>query len=90
MDEKFVQEQEAKSFDEALANDTIDALQRKVDELVEFIAEQSCNCFESDCRKKAIKEMGYAKYLAWIIDTDNDDYLNEDDKSFIINKLKSA
>ena len=85
-----MKEQESKTFDEQLANDCIDALQRKVDELVRFIAEQSCNCFESDCRKKAIKEMGYGNYVAWLIDTDNNDYLTEDDKTFIINQLKSA
>ena len=65
-------------------------LKRKYDELVDFICEQSVSAFESDCRKKAIKEMGYSQYLAWIIDTDNEEVLNEDDKTFIIEKLRSA
>ena len=35
MDEKFAQEQEAKAFDEALANDCICSLQKQVDDLKE-------------------------------------------------------
>ena len=52
MDEKLVKEQENKAFDMALAEDTINALERKIDELMDFIAGQSVNCFESDCRSR--------------------------------------
>ena len=68
----------------------LEELKRKYDELVKFVCEQSVNAFESDCRKRAINEMGYSQYIAWLIDSDNSDYMNEDDKTFIIEKLRSA
>lgn len=82
-----MEEQEQKSFN---ANDCINALEKKISELLQFICEQSVTAYASDCRERAIKEMGYGAYLAWLIDTDNEDELDDKDKDFIINKLKSA
>ena len=89
MDEKFVKDQEQKvgEFDMRLAEDTINALQKEVDELVKFIAEQSIDCYEGDCRKKAIEEMGYGAYLSFLIDKDETARMTEDDWEYIKNKL---
>ena len=89
MDEKFVKEQEQKvgEFDMQLAEDTINALQKEVGELVKFIAKQSCNCFESDCRKLAIKKMGYKSYLAFVIKEKEMETLLDEDWDFIRNLL---
>lgn len=87
MDEKFVQEQEEKSFDMDLAEDTINSLEKKVDELVKFIALQSADCFESDCRKKAIKEMGRKAYLIYLIQKKVYDAFLEDDWNYIVEQL---
>lgn len=87
MDEKFAQEQEAKAFDEALANDCICSLQKRVDDLLEFIALQSVNCFESDCRKKAIEGMGRKAYLSLLIRKGEQDALNDEDWDYIIEQL---
>lgn len=84
MDEKFAQEQEAKAFDEALANDCICSLQKQVDDLLEFIALQSVNCFESDCRKKAIEVMGHKAYLSLLIRKGEQDALNDEDWDYIV------
>ena len=84
MDEKFAQEQEAKAFDEALANDCICSLQKQVNDLLEFIALQSVNCFESDCRKKAIKVMGRKAYLSLLIRKGEQDALNDEDWNYIV------
>lgn len=87
MDEKFMKEQENKAFDMALAEDTINALQKKVDMLVKFIANQSISASETLCYRKAVEEMGRNAYIAYVIDTDNADYLNDDDKEYVINLL---
>lgn len=89
MDEKFVKEHEQKvgEFDMKLAEDTIKALQKEVNELVEFIAKQSCNCFEGDCRKLAIKKMGYKSYLAFVIKEKEMETLLNEDWAFIRNLL---
>lgn len=89
MDEEFVKEHEQKvgEFDIQLAEDTILALQKEVDELVEFVAKQSCNCFESECRKLAIKKMGYKSYLAFIIKEKETETLLDEDWDFIRNLL---
>lgn len=84
MDEKFAQEKEAKAFDEALANDCICSLQKQVDDLLEFIALQSVNCFESDCRKKAIEGMGRKAYLSLLIRKGEQDALNDEDWNYIV------
>lgn len=84
MDEKFAQEQEAKAFDEALANDCICSLQKRVDDLLEFIALQSVNCFESDCRKKAIEGMGRKAYLSFLIKKGEYDALKDEDWDYIV------
>ena len=84
MDEKFAQEQEAKAFDEALANDCICSLQKRVDDLLEFIAWQSVNCFESDCRNKAIEGMGRKAYLSLLIRKGEQDALNDEDWDYIV------
>lgn len=84
MDEKFAQEQEAKAFDEALANDCICSLQKQVDDLLEFIALQSVNCFESDCRMKAIEGMGRKAYLSLLIRKGEQDALNDEDWDYIV------
>ena len=67
MDEKSMKEQEAKAFDEKLASDCICSLHKKVDDLLKFIALQSMNCSESECRKKAIDGMGHRGYLSFLI-----------------------
>ena len=87
MDEKFMKEQEPKAFDEALANDCICSLQKQVDDLLEFIALQSVNCFESDCRKKAIEGMGRKAYLSLLIRKGEHDALNDEDWDYIIEQL---
>lgn len=87
MDEKFMQEQENKAFDKALADDTINSLEKKVDELVKFIALQSANCFESECRKKAIREMGRKAYLTYLIQKKEYDAFLEDDWNYIVEQL---
>ena len=87
MDEKFMKEQEAKAFDEELANDCICSLQKQVDDLLEFIALQSVNCFESDCRKKAIEGMGRKAYLSLLIRKGEHDALNDEDWDYIIEQL---
>ena len=84
MDEKFAQEQEAKAFDEALANDCICSLQKQVDDLLEFIALQSVNSFESDCRMKAIEGMGRKAYLSLLIRKGEQDALNDEDWNYIV------
>lgn len=84
MDEKFAQEQEEKAFDEALANDCICSLQRQVDDLLEFIALQSVNCFESDCRKKAIEGMGRRGYISFLIKKGEQDALEDEDWNYIV------
>ena len=84
MDKKFAQEQEAKAFDEALANDCIYSLQDKLDDLLEFIAMQSVNCFESDCRKKAIEGMGRKAYLSFLIKKGEYDALKDEDWEYIV------
>lgn len=84
MDEKFMKEQEAKAFDEQLANDCICSLQDKVDDLLEFIAMQSVNCFESDCRKKAIEGMGRKAYLSLLIKKGEQDALEDEDWEYIV------
>lgn len=87
MDEKFAQEQEAKAFDEALDNDCICSLQKQVDDLLEFIALQSVNCFESDCKKKAIEGMGRKAYLSLLIRKGEQDALNDEDWDYIVEQL---
>lgn len=89
MDEKYVKEHEQKvgEFDIQLAEDTINALQKEVDELVRFIAKQSCTCFESDCRKLAVKKMGYKSYLAFVIKEKETETLLDEDWDFIRNLL---
>lgn len=84
MDEKFMKEQEAKAFDEQLANDCICSLQDKLDDLLEFIAMQSVNCFESDCRKKAIEGMGRKAYLSFLIKKGEYDALKDEDWEYIV------
>ena len=84
MDEKFAQEQEAKAFDEALANDCICSLQKQVDDLLEFIALQSVNCFESYCRKKAIEGMGRRGYISFLIKKGEQDALEDEDWNYIV------
>lgn len=84
MDEKFMKEQEAKAFDEQLANDCICSLQKQVDDLLEFIAMQSVNCFESDCRKKAIEGMGRKAYLSLLIKKGEYDALKDEDWEYIV------
>ena len=84
MDEKFVQEQEAKAFDEQLANDCICSLQKQVDDLLEFIALQSVNCFESDCRKKAVEGMGRRGYISFLIKKGEYDALKDEDWNYIV------
>lgn len=91
MDEKFVKEQEAKAFDEALANDFIFSLQKQVydlqkqvDDLLEFIAWQSVRSFESDCRNKAIEGMGRKAYLSFLIKKGEQDALEDDDWNYIV------
>ena len=84
MDEKLAQEQEAKVFDEALANDCICSLQKQVNDLLEFIALQSVNCFESDCRKKAIEGMGRRAYLSFLIKKGEQDALEDEDWDYIV------
>lgn len=84
MDEKFAQEQEAKAFDEALANDCICSLQKQVDDLLEFIAWQSVNCFESDCRNKAIEGMGRRGYISFLIKKGEYDALKDEDWEYIV------
>ena len=79
MDEKPMKEQEAKAFDEVLASNCICSLQKKVDGLLKFIALQSVNCSESDCRKKAIEGMGHKGYLSFLIKEGKLDAL-EDEK----------
>ena len=87
MDEKFAQEQEAKAFDEALANDCICSLQKQVDDLLEFIALQSVSCFETDCRNKAIEGMGRKAYLSFLIKKGEQDALEDDDWDYIVEQL---
>lgn len=87
MDEKFAQEQEAKAFDEALANDCICSLQKQVDDLLEFIALQSVNCFESDCRMKAIEGMGRKAYISLLIRKGEQDALNDEDWDYIVEQI---
>ena len=87
MDEKFAQEQEAKAFDEALANDCICSLQKQVDELMDFIAGQSVNCFESDCRDKAIEVKGRAWYITYLITHGEYDALKEEDWQYVLQKI---
>ena len=84
MDEKFMKEQEAKAFDEALANDCICSLQKQVDDLLEFIAWQSVNCFESDCRMKAIEGMGRRGYISFLIKKGEQDALEDEDWNYIV------
>lgn len=84
MDEKFMKEQEAKDFDEALANDCICSLQKQVDDLLEFIAWQSVNCFESDCRNKAIEGMGRRGYISFLIKKGEQDALEDEDWDYIV------
>ena len=87
MDEKFMKEQENKAFDIALAEDTINSLEKKVDELVKFIALQSANCFESECRKKAIREMGQKAYLTYLIQKKEYEAFLEEDWNYIVEQL---
>ena len=87
MDEKFAQEQEAKAFDETLANDCICSLQKRVDDLLEFIAWQRVNCFESDCRKKAIEGMGRKAYLSFLIKKGEQDALEDEDWNYIVDLI---
>lgn len=79
-----MKEQEAKAFDEALANDCICSLQKQVDDLLEFIALQSVNCFESDCRMKAIEGMGRKAYLSLLLRKGEQDALNDEDWDYIV------
>ena len=81
------EKQAADSFDKALADDVIERLSEDVDELLEFIAKMSVSCSETECRKKAIKGMGYDKYLAYIIQDGWYDYLTADDKKYLIDLL---
>lgn len=87
MDEKFMKEQENKAFDMALADDTIDALERKIDELMDFIAGQSVNCYESDCREKAIEVKGKAWYITYLIAHSEYDALKEEDWQYVLQKI---
>ena len=89
MDEKFVKEQEQKAgeFDMQLAEDTINSLEKKVNELVKFIALQSANCFESECRKKAIREMGQKAYLTYLIQKKEYEAFLEEDWNYIVEQL---
>ena len=87
MDEKFMKEQENKAFDMALAEDTIDALERKIDELMDFIAGQSVNCYESDCREKAIEVKGKAWYITYLIAHSEYDALKEEDWQYVLQKI---
>ena len=82
-----MKEQENKAFDKALAEDTINALEKKVDGLVKFIALQSANCFESECRKKAIKEMGQKAYLTYLIQKKEYEAFLEEDWNYIVEQL---
>ena len=68
----------------SLANDCICSLQNKVDDLLEFIAMQSVNCFESDCRKKAIEGMGRKAYLSFLIKKGEYDALKDEDWEYIV------
>ena len=87
MDEKFIKEQENKAFDMALAEDTINSLERKIDELMDFIAGQSVNCFESDCREKAIEVKGKAWYITYLITHGEYDALKEEDWQYVLQKI---
>ena len=84
MDEKPMKEQEAKAFDVTLASNCICSLQKKVDGLLQFIALQSVNCFESDCRKKAIEGMGRKAYLSFLIKKGEQDALEDEDWDYIV------
>lgn len=87
MDEKFMKENENKAFDMALAEDTINALERKIDELMDFIAGQSVNCYESDCREKAIEVKGKAWYITYLIAHSEYDALKEEDWQYVLQKI---
>lgn len=87
MDEKFMKEQENKAFDMALAEDTNNALERKIDELMDFIAGQSVNCFESDCRDKAIEVKGRAWYITYLITHSEYEALKEEDWQYVLQKI---
>ena len=55
-----------------------------MDDLLEFIALQSVNCFESDCRKKAIEGMGRKAYLSFLIKKGEQDALEDEDWDYIV------
>lgn len=82
-----MKEQEENSFDMALAEDTINALVRKIDELMDFIAGQSVNCYESDCREKAIEVKGKAWYITYLIAHSEYDALKEEDWQYVLQKI---
>lgn len=82
-----MKEQENKAFDMALAEDTINSLEKKIDELMDFIAGQSVNCFESECREKAIEVKGRAWYITYLITHSEYDAISEEDWQYILQKI---
>lgn len=69
------------------AEDIISAYEKKIAELQKFIANQSISASETLCYRKAVEEMGRNAYIAYVIETDNADYLSDEDKEYVVIKL---